>query len=166
MQLIRFGNVTSPTAKEDRSEQEQCSLYFISLPVSIGEFLPPFNIPASRITASNENVSDKRSHPVLAETIKEIMLCTNLIEEESKLPFRFTNPFAETVCSFPHEKSNFSLPLCAFIGQSSSYQGFTCSRRTIKQTAPEDKWINIVITISLFLVRCRKYLSPTWHKCQ
>lgn len=62
-----------------------------------------------------------------------------LIKKQSQLSLRFSNPLTEAVRSFPHEERNLSFPLTALIGQRSGYQGFPCSWRTIKQTAPKDK---------------------------
>ena len=62
-----------------------------------------------------------------------------LIKKQSQLSLRFSNPLTEAVCSFPHKERHLSFPLTALIGQRSGYQGFPCSWRTIKQTAPKDK---------------------------
>lgn len=62
-----------------------------------------------------------------------------LIKKQSKLPLWFPHPFTKAVSPLPHEESHFSFPLTALIGQRSGHKGFSCARRTVKQTAPKDR---------------------------
>jgi len=63
----------------------------------------------------------------------------HLVEEEAQLAFRFADPLAETVGSFPHEEGNLAVSLAALVGERPRHQRLPGSRGAVEQTASEIK---------------------------
>ena len=57
-----------------------------------------------------------------------------LVKQKPELSFRFTNPFTQTICTFPHKKCNFLVTLTTFISKGSCYKCFSSTWNKIVQS--------------------------------